>query len=139
MQIKVKSLLFGLSLFLNVSFVLLFIMSGFSKTSSFSFFNPDNYITAAAVVSVPKTKSASVELIDINICPGEKAYLQFSVISGKNKQGNVLFNALYDPNVVSIVQTGLGLEITALRIGSTLIQTLANDGIKNIANVTITE
>jgi len=139
MQIKIKSLLFGLSLFLNVLFILLLSMSGFSKTSTFSFFNPDNYITAAAVVSVPKTQRASVELIDINVSPGEKAFLQFSIISGQNKQGNMLFNALYDPNVISISQTGFGLEITALRAGSTLIQTLANDGIKDVARITITE
>lgn len=139
MQIKFKSLLLGLSLFINGFFILLLIISGFSKTSSFSFFNQDNYITAAAVVSVPKTQSASVELIDINLSPGENAYLQFSIISGQKKQGNLLFTPLYDPNIVSVNQTGFGLEITALRTGSTLIQTLSNDGIKDVAHITITE
>jgi len=139
MQIKFKSLILVLSLVLNGIFVLLIIMSGFSKTSTFSFFNQDNFISAAAVVSVPKTQTASVELININIRPDDKAYLQFSVISGQNRQANMLFNALYDPNVISVIQTGFGLEITALREGSTLIQTLANDGIKNVAMVTITE
>jgi hypothetical protein len=139
MQIKIKSLLFGLSLFLNAVFILLVILAGFSKTSTFSFFRPDGYLTAAAVVSVPKTQSSAVELITINISPREKAYLQFSVVSGQGKQGNMLFNALYDPNVISVVQTGFGMEITALREGSVLIQTLTNDGIKNIAQVNVSE
>jgi len=139
MQIKIKSLLFAFSLFFNAVFILLIILSGHSKISTFSFFNRENYITAAAVVSVPDTQTASVELITINIKPGDKAYLQFSVISSQKKQGNFLFNALYDPNIVSVSQTGFGLEITALREGSTLMQTLANDGIKDIAMVNVTK
>lgn len=140
MQIKIKSLFFFLSLFLNAVFIFLVIISGSAKTSSFSFFNPDGYITAAAVVSVPKTQSAAVELISINLKPREKAYLQFSVISSDlKKQGNFLLTPLFDPNVISAAQTGFGLEITALREGSTLMQTLANDGIKDVALITITE
>jgi len=139
MQIKIKSLLLGLSLVFNGIFVLLIILSGFSKTSTFSFLNKDNYITAAAVVSVPETQTASVESITINIKPGDKAYLQFSVISSQKKQGNFLFNALYDPNVISVAQTGFGLEITALNEGSTLMQTLANDGFKDIARINVTK
>jgi hypothetical protein len=137
MQIKIKSLLFALSLFFNVVFILLMIVSASSKTSSFSFFKPDDYITAASLVSVPKSGTASVELIEINIKPREKAYLQFSVISGQNKQGNMLFNPLHDPNIISVSQTGFGLEITALCEGSTLIQTFTNEGIKNVALINI--
>jgi hypothetical protein len=139
MQIKIKPLLFALSLFLNAAVILLVILSGFSKTSTFSFFKPDDYITAASVVSVPKAQSAAVELITVNIKPLDKAYLQFSVISEHNKQANLLFNALYDPNVISVAQTGFGMEITALREGSTLIQTLTNDGIKDVAQVIVTQ
>jgi len=139
MQIKIKSVIFVLSLFVNAVFILLFIMSGFSKTSSFSFFNPDNYLTAAAVVSVPKSASASVELITINIKPQDKAYIQFSVISSDRKQGNLIFTPLYDPDIINTTQTGLGLEITALKEGSTLMQTLSNDGIKNVALITVTQ
>lgn len=139
MQFKIKSLLFGLSLFLNAVFLLLIFLSGFTKTASFTFFRPDDYLTAAAVVSVPVSQSASVDLININIKPGDKAYLQFSVISGQKKQGNLLFTPLFDPNVISVAHTGFGLEITALSSGSTLMQTLSNDGIKDVALVNVTE
>jgi hypothetical protein len=140
MQINFKSVFFGLSLLLNGIVILLLILSGFSKTSTFTFFNPDgDFLTAAAVVSVPKTQSASVESIVINLRPREKAFLQFSVISGQDKQGNMLFNALYDPGIISVSQTGFGMEITAVREGSVLIQTFSNDGIKNVAQVNVSE
>jgi len=139
MRIKIRTIIFILSLLVNTIFILLFILSGFSKTSSFSFFNPDNYLTAAAVVSVPKSASASVELISINLKTKEKAYLQFSVISPDKKQGNLIFTPLYDHKIIDIAQTGYGLEITALKEGETLIQTLSNDGIKNVAGIVITE
>ncbi|MDR2941711.1 MAG: hypothetical protein LBV17_03870 [Treponema sp.] len=138
MQIKIKSLVFGLSLALNFIVSLLFIIAGSSKTSSLSFFNQGDYLAAAAIVGVPKSQSASVELITINLKPREKAFLQFSVISDK-KQANLIFNPLYDPNIVSISKTGFGMEITALRQGNALIQTLANDGIRDVAQVFVSE
>jgi len=138
MSIKIKSLFFGLSIFFNAVFILLLFVSGFSKTSSFSFFRPDdNYLSAAAVVSVPNSQSVSIDLITFNLNPGDKAYIQFSVIA--KKQGNLLITPLFDPNVISVSQTGYGLEITALKTGETLMQTLTNEGIKDVALITISE
>jgi len=146
MRINFKSLFFTVSfvvsLLVNLVFILLLILSGFSKTSSVSFFKPEGYVTAAAVISVPETRSASVDMMSLNLKPGDAAYLQFSIFSGakkQGKQGNLVFTPLYDPNVVSVSQTGFGLEITALKEGSALIQTLANDGIKDVALVTVSE
>jgi len=139
MRIKIKSVIFVISLFVNTIFILLFVLSGFSKVSSFTFFNPDNYLTAAAVVSVPKSCSAAVELITINIKTGNTAYIQFSIISGEKKQGNLIFTPLYDPNIIDVAQTGYGIEITALKEGETLVQTLSNDGIKDVAKIIIAE
>lgn len=139
MQIKVKSLIFGFSLFLNGLFVLLLVLASFSKTSSFLFLDLEDYTAAAAVISVPRSSSASVELITLGLKPGEKAHIQFSVISGRKKQANLLFTPLYDPNVVSVSQTGFGLEITALREGTALVQTLTNDGIRDVARITVEE
>jgi len=143
MQIKTKSFikkfLVALSVSLNILFFSLISLALNSKTSTFSFYSPDNYTTAAAVISIPKGKgqSAAVELMSLNLKPGDKAFIQFSVISGQNKQANLLFTPLFDPNVISVSNTGFGLEITAVREGNTLMQTLTNDGIKNIANITV--
>jgi len=142
MQIKIKSFFFAVSVIFNVLFILLLFFSGSSKNSSISFFNPDDYITAAAVISVPKTRSASVDMLSINLKPRDIAYLQFSVFSGQKKngrQGNFIITPLYDPNIVSISKTGFGLEITAVKEGSALIQTLTEDGINDVALVTVTE
>jgi hypothetical protein len=142
MRFKIHYLFFGLSLLFNFLFVMLFVISGSSKNSSVSFYNPDGYITAAAVLSVPKTRSAAVDRISLNLKLYDTAYIQFSVFSGQVKNGrqvNLIFNPLFDPNIVSVTQTGSGFEITALREGSTLIQSFTNDGIIDVALVNITE
>ena len=142
MLIKIKSLALGLSLFVNFIFMLLIFISYFSKNYSFSFSCPDNYITAAAVLSVPKSRAASVDMMSIELKIHDTAFLQFSVISVQNKHGkqaNFIITPLFDPNIVSISKTGFGLEITALKEGSTLIQHLTNEGIKDVALVTVTE
>jgi hypothetical protein len=137
MQIKIKSAVFAFSLFLNAASALIFVSASFSKTQRLSFFAPgENCVTAAAVVSFPKDESAVFGPVEITLKPREKAFLQFSVLSG-GRQGNVLLSALYDRGVVSISQTGFGIEITALSPGSTLMQTLTNDGLKEIALITV--
>ena len=139
MQVKIKSLLFVFSLLLNGFFILLLAMASFSKNFSLSVYAPESgYITAAAVVSVPKTGRAAFDLIEIAVKPGEKAFLQFAAVSEK-KQGSLLINALYDPGVISVTQAGGGIEITALAEGSTLMQALTNEGIKDVALVTVEE
>jgi hypothetical protein len=135
----IKTVLFGISLFFNFVFIFLLFMSSLSKTSQFSYYYPDKgYITAAAVASVPGNASASFGVIEINIKPGETAFIQFSVVSS-GKQGNLLVNALYDPDIISVAQTGYGIVITARSEGSTLMQTFTNDGIKNLAHITVTK
>jgi len=142
MRFKIYHLFFGLSLLFNLFFILLIVIAGSSKNSSVSFFNPDDNIAAAAVLSVPKTRSAAVDRVSLNLKIHDKAYLQFSVFSGQKKNGrqvNLVFTPLFDPNIISVSQTGLGLEITALKEGSALIQSFTNDGIKDVALITITE
>ena len=136
MQIKIKSLVLAVSLILNGIFISFFILSLFSKNSLLSMYTPDGeYITASAVVSAPVSSSIVFDLIEITMKPAEKIYLQFSVISEK-KQGNILIATLYD-DIISVRQTGYGIEITALREGVTVMQTLTNEGIKNVALITI--
>jgi len=141
MQIKTKSFigkfLVAISVFLNILFFALVFLARNSKTSTFSFYSQDNYTTAAAVISIPKGQSAAFELMSLDLKPGDKAFIQFSFISGQNKQANLLFTPLFDPNIISVSNTGFGIEITALREGNTLMQTFTNDGIKNVANITV--
>jgi len=139
MKFKIKSILFGLSLFLNGFFILLFVFASQVKTSNISYFSPgDGYITAAAVVSFPHNGEAVFQLIEISLNTGEKAFLQFSIVSDR-KQGNMLLNALYDPEIISVSHTGYCIEITALSQGSTLMQILSNDGIKDIALIRVSQ
>jgi len=137
MQSKIKSGFFVFSLFLNGIFISIFFLSFFNKTSSFYYHSPpDDYITACAVVSLPSSGEAVFELITISLKPGEKALLQFSFISSQ-KQRDLLINSLYDPNVISISHAEYGIEIKALFEGETLMQTVTNDGIKNVALIRV--
>jgi len=138
MKADFKPGIFVLSLFFNGVFITLFIIGSFSKSSSFYYQNvPDDYTTAAAVVSRPSESEAAFELITLNLKPPQKAYLQFSFVSSGKQQANLLINSLYDPHVVSITQTGYGIEIHALHEGETLMQTVTNDGIKNVALIKV--
>lgn len=136
---KIKSVLFAVSLVLNAFFILILILASLVKTAPLSFFNPGNgHVTSAAVVSVPPSAGVVFDLIEISMTPGEKAFLQFSFFAA-GKQGNLLINALFDHDVISVTHTGYGIEITALTHGSTVMQTLTNDGIKNVAAITVRE
>jgi len=136
MTSKFKSAFFVLSLFLNGIFISIFILSSFYKSSSFYYHSPpDDYVTACAVVSVPSYGEATFELITVSLNLYDKAYLQFSFIS--QKQRDLLINAIYDPNIISISHTEYGIEITAVSEGETLMQTVTNDGIKNVALIRV--
>jgi hypothetical protein len=138
MQIKLKSLLFGLSLFVNALFIFLIILSSFSKYSRLSYYPPDEgLVTAATVINFPKDSNAVFENFELTLKPGQYAYLQYSVILSDNKQSNMLINAIYDPDVITVFHSGFGIEILALSEGSTLMQTLTNDGVKNIASINV--
>jgi len=137
MKINIKSVIFGVSLLFNAVFILLLLLASFTKASHVSFYDPDDgYFSSAAVAGVPSSGEVVFSRIDISLSPNEKAYLQFSVFAG-GKQGNILINPLYDPQIVSITPTGYGIEITALAAGSTLMQFLANDGIRDLALITV--
>ena len=134
MKIKI---FFALSLFFNALFILFLILSLQSKRSYFSYSREDGYIASAAVVSVPLSDEISFGVIEITLSPGEKAYLQYSVCTPEIKQGNMIVRALYDADIVSVKDSGYGIEISALAQGSTLMQTLTNDGIKDVALITV--
>jgi len=139
MRIHLKSILFAVSLIFNVIFILLFVFASRIKTAHFSFPAPvDGSSTAAALISIPSGGTAVFDLVEITLAPRDEAFLQFSVISS-GAQSNLIINALYDPDIISLTQTGYGIEITALRPGSTLMQTLTTNGIKDVALIIVHE
>jgi hypothetical protein len=138
MKFKLKSFIFILSLFFNLIIVFLMILSSFSKNSSVScFYIDDNSVTAASVINFPKDAKANFENLELSLKPGQKARLQYSIISPGQKQANMLINSLFDPKIISVSHNGFGIEILALSEGSTLMQAVTNDGVKNIALVTV--
>jgi len=134
----IKLIVLPISLIFNLFFVFLIIVGSLSKISQFAFFplNNDSAITSAAIVSLPKGGSAVYNCIEIELAPKEKVVLQFSIFSEK-KQSNFILTPLYDPDIVFITNSGYGIEITARKEGYTLIQTLTNDGIRDIALITV--
>lgn len=138
MKFNFKPFIFGLSLFFNLVFILLLILASFQKNTRIACaYTDENTVTTASVVNFPKDGKAAFEFLELTLKPGQKALLQFSVITPDQKQANLLINALYDPSVVKAANTGLGIEILALAEGSTLMQTVSNDGVKNIAFITV--
>jgi hypothetical protein len=138
MKINLKTLFFGLSLFFNFIIIFLLVLSSFSKNSRINcFYSDDNSLTAASIVNFPKDGKASFDNLEITLKRGQKTRIQFAFLFPGQKQANLLINALYDPKIIKVTHTGFGIEITALAEGSTLMQTVANDGVQNIASITV--
>jgi len=138
MKFNFKSFIFVFSLIFNALFVSVLILSSLSKNHGVSiFYSGKNSVTAACIVNFPKDGKAAFDNLELSLKPGQKAYLQYSLISSDKKQANFLINALFDPAVVSVSPSGAGIEILALAEGETLMQTVTNDGVKNIALVTV--
>jgi len=137
MKINFKTIIFILSLLLN-SIIIILIIFSFSKKKSFIYCFPvdDNYQTAATIISFPKENSAVFDPFEISLKIGQTAKLQYSVISKRN-QANFLINAIYDPSIISVSHSAFGIEIKALSKGSTLMQAVTIDGVKNIALITV--
>jgi hypothetical protein len=138
MKINLKTVLIGFSLMLNGLFIAVLIIGAMSDNKSVFFPAPrDGYLAAAAVAHFPASSALVFSPVEFSLKPGDKVYLQYSVIS--QKQNNVLINALYDPDIISVRQTGSGIEINALRGGETLMQAFTSGGIKDVALITVTE
>jgi hypothetical protein len=136
---KTKTVLLTVSIIANILFLLLLLPALFLKTASVSFRRPpDGHMAAAAVAIAPAGGEIVFNAVEISLKKGETAVYQFSVWSG-GRQANWLANPLYDRAVVSAVPDGYGISITALSAGETAVQTLAEDGIRDILLVRVTE
>lgn len=131
-----KNIVFIFSLSFNILFVFLIVFSSSSNISRFLYMAPQDYITSSAIVSVPKTGNVVYNLIEVDLSPGDTFILQFSVAANKTQSNNLIM-PLYDPDMVTITASGYGIEITAKKEGHTLIQTLTNEGIRDIALITV--
>jgi hypothetical protein len=138
MNAKLKNAAIAASLALNaLAAAAAIYYAAIPKTSLFSSPAPQNGgIAAAAIASFPAESDFAFFPIAITLKPSQKFYLQYSVITGK-MQSNFIFTSLYDPDVISVTHAGTGVEITALKAGQTVMQTVTNDGFKNIATVTV--
>jgi len=141
MQIKPVTIVLAVSLTLNALTASL-IVAGIAlqtRTSSLSFPAVENGYTAAATVAVcPASSPLVFNPVEIALKPAQKTFLQYSVVASR-KQTNIFVSALYDPQIIAIEYTGSGIIITALREGDTLMQYIANDGIKDLARISITK
>jgi hypothetical protein len=140
MQINLKSFLFGLSVFVNCLFILLFVFASVSSSDrkNISFEAPDGYITGATIISVPSGAMAVFSPVEVSMKTREKIVIQYSFFAS-NKQGNMLINAIYDPDIISVSYTGAVIEIYARSAGTTMMQDLTVDGIMDVALITVYE
>jgi len=134
-----KKIIFIVSLIFNVLFILLlvFIFSIGGNTASFTSINHgDGYFSNAFIVSVPVGSDVGFGAVEISLAAGSSAYLQFSAILG-GKQSSMAMEPLYDHNVVSVTQSGLGIVIKAINPGEATLQLFSPSGFKDVAYVTV--
>ena len=143
MLIKLQTLCLIVSLTLNGLIIVTMVVTAASKPNAASLSFPavdDGYTAAAAVVVFPSSSNWILNPVEITLKTAQTAYLQYSVVSARNKQTNLFVSALYDPQVIAVEYADdVGITITALREGDTLLQYIANDGIKDLARITITK
>lgn len=136
-----KKALITASVIFNALFLLLLVFTLTRKTSALAFYRMDQddgpYVTAAFVVSVP-SGNANVVFgpAEFSIQAGTEAALQISL--HKEGQLNLTLDPLYDHSVISVEQSGYGLIIKGIAPGKTVLQTFGGQGIKNIAEITVT-
>jgi hypothetical protein len=131
-----------ISLALNLLFILLVVLALFQKTAAVTFYelpgSPEP-LTAAVLVTVPRASGSVVfNAVEITLQNGSQAALQFSAAAG-GRQSNLFFTALYDHAVISVTHTGYGVLITARAPGETVMQTLGDEGFRDLALVKVLE
>lgn len=141
MKIKPVTVALAVSFTLNALTAWLIVAAAVSHTRASSISFPaveDGYVAAAAVVVFPASSQMVFNPVDLTLKPAQKTYLQYAVVAA-NRQTNLFVSALYDPQILAIEYTGGGVLITALREGETLLQYIANDGIKDLARISVTK
>lgn len=136
---KSKTIALIVSIAANAVFCLFLALAFSVKSASLSFYEPDEpYLAAAAVAVIPVSGAVVFNAVEITMKKGEQAALQFSVVTNR-KQANWLIHTLYDHHIITVEPAGHGVMIIALRAGETVMQTLSEDGFKDIARITVLE
>jgi len=141
MQIKLQTLLLIVSLIFNGLVITAIIVTTITKSNEALLSFPaaeDGYIATAAVAVIPASSELVLNPVEIALKPAQKTFLQYSLVTG-GRQTNIFVNALYDPQIIAIEYTGSGIAVTALREGETLMQYISNDGIKDLARITVSK
>ena len=106
-------------------------------SASVAFTGPGPGFTTAVIASVPDSAHVTIGPVEITLGENETAALQFSVVRSGG-QANFLFSPiLHDRNTVSVREEGMGIVVTALREGETVLQTFADGGINDIAVIRV--
>jgi hypothetical protein len=140
MKFKSKPVLF-ISLGVNFLCILFFVLALSQKASSISFYDSRDGIersTAGTLVSVPLFGQVIFNPVEITLHKGETATMQFSVVL-QNRQANYLITAIYDHEIIGTAPTGFGVLITARETGETIMQTLGDNGFRDIALIKVIE
>jgi hypothetical protein len=142
MAAAAKNIILIISIALNVLFCAFLGLALTVKSASLSVYNLDERdnprLTAAVAVNAPTSQTVVFNAVEITLKKGEQAALQFSALT-RGRQTNWLITTLYDHEVIAVEPTGYGVIITALREGRTVMQTLSEDGFKDVALVTVGE
>lgn len=139
MNSKLETIVLSVSLAANVVFCLVLALAFSVKSASLSFYEPDkSYLAAAAVAVIPVSGAVVFNAVEITLKKGEQAALQFSVVANR-KQANWLIHTLYDHSIIAVEPTGHGVMIIALHAGETVMQSLSEDGFKDVARITVLE
>jgi hypothetical protein len=98
----------------------------------------DRVMTAAMIVNAPLAGTVTWNPVEMTLRRGESASLQIaSMIEGR--QVNWIVQALFDPRIIAVNENPFGILITALAVGECILQTLTNDGIRDIAIIRVTD
>jgi hypothetical protein len=142
MRSNFKVIAFAFSLVFNGLFIVLLVLIAALKSTNMDSFSfpaaEDGYAASATIAVFPTSCELVFNPIEIALQPTQKFFIQYSILVSR-EQSNIVLNALYDPNIISVEYTGAGITITALREGETLMQYISNAGIKNLVQVTVTK
>ena len=142
MKSKAHKIVLAVSLVMNAIFFLVLALTLSRRMSSVSFLDNDSettrYATGVCIASVPRGGSVVFGTVELTIKQGEEASLQFSSVMEKT-QSNIALEVLYDRAVLRVERSPYGLTVKALAPGTALLQTVTQDGIRDVASVIVEE
>ena len=136
---KPLKILFGISVTANILAVGLVVAAATAapRSASVVFTSPGSGFTTAVLASVPDSARVVIGPVEITLRENETAALQFSVVRPGGQANFLLSPILHDRGTVSVREEGMGIVVTAIREGETVLQTFGDDGISDIAVIRV--